>query len=109
MCKLSLATGDPVADFTGRVGDQVQIDVHGTNGQATIQQGTSYADQPLAAPWQFTIQAGNQALSVLVANPVVNDTTVIEEVCDANTRNTLLSYEFHPNAPLARFIILGQP
>jgi hypothetical protein len=109
MCKLSPATGDPVADFTGKVGDQVQIDVSGTSGRATIQQGTSYADQPLAAPWQFTIKAGNQVLSVLVADPVVNDTVVIEEVCDPHAKNALLSYEFHPNAPLARLIILGQP
>jgi hypothetical protein len=108
MCKLSPATGDPVADFKGKVGDQVQIDVHGTQGQAAIQQGTSYGDQPLAAPWQFTIQAGNQALSVLVANPVVGDPTVIEEVCD-NSRNPLHTYQFDPNGPLARFIILGHP
>jgi len=108
MCKLSLATGDPVADFTGRVGDQVQIDVHGTNGQAQIMPGTSYADQQLAAPWQFTIQAGNKSLNVLVANPVVGDPTVVEEVCEANARNTLYTYQFDPNGPLARFIIVGQ-
>jgi len=109
MCKLSPATGDPVADFTGKVGDQVQIAVTGASGPATIMKGSSYADQPLAAPWQFTIKAGNQVLSVLVEDPVVNDTIVIAEVCDAGTRNTLLSYEFHPNANLARLIILGQP
>ena len=108
MCKLTPATADLVADFLGHVGDQVQIDVHGSVGSAAIQPGTSYAGQQLAAPWQFTLKSGNQALNILVSNPVVGDTTVIEEVCDPNTRSDLLTYQFDPNGPVVRLIILGQ-
>jgi hypothetical protein len=106
-CKLTVSN-DPAADFEAVAGGApVQLDVHGTAGQAAILPGTSYAGQPLQAPWQFVIAQGYQPLDVVIANPVVGDMTTLEEVCDPDPRNSLLTFQSVPGGPVAHFIIKG--
>jgi|GEM_PF-4123020 len=111
-CKLSPST-DPQADYEGSVtpkgGVPAQIGVHGMAGNAFIQPGTSYAGQLLQDPWKFPIQAGIQRLLVFVGNPVPDDPTVIEEICDDGSRSTLLAYNYNPGANQISFTIKGIP
>ncbi len=104
-CKLTQAT-HPGADFVGKVGEQVQLAVSGTQGQAVIV-AARYAGQTLSAPWQFQIKSGINFLVLLIENSIPRDWTRVEEVCDSNTRNTLREYRHDPYGPSQAFEIAG--
>ncbi len=104
-CKLTQAT-HPGADFVGKVGEQVQLAVRGTQGQAVIV-AARYAGETLPDPSQFTIKSGTNMLVLLVDNSIPRDWTRIDEVCDANISNTLREYRHDPYGPAQAFEIEG--
>jgi hypothetical protein len=103
-CKLTKSS-KPNIDFEGNTGDKVQLGVSSDSKGATIV-SVVYDGNPVPAPWQFTLGAGNKFLTVVVDNPVPRDWTTIEEICNGS-RNPLKHYPFDPYGPAQTFIIRG--
>ena len=73
--------------FAGKIGDAVQIDVDSGDDTAFIVWAT-YCGNPLrkpnAGPWQFTIAAGENTLSLGIEDPAVGGVVHVNEVADGN-------------------------
>jgi hypothetical protein len=71
--------------FAGKISDQVQIDV-GSTGDTAFIVWVTYCGNPLpkpnAGPWQFTIAAGENTLSLGIEDPAVGGVVHVDEVAD---------------------------
>jgi len=94
------------ADFTGKAGAKVHLEVKGERGQAFIQTAV-YAGQTLSAPWTIQLQEGISFLHLLIENPVPRDWTSILEICGPAHSNVLLRYRYDPFGPTQSFEIEG--
>jgi hypothetical protein len=71
--------------FAGKINDPVQIDVDSSDDTAFIAWAT-YCGNPLSkpssGPWQFTIAAGENTLSLGIEDPAVGGVVHVNEVAD---------------------------
>jgi hypothetical protein len=106
-CKL-VTVQDPPPDFTGPIGETVQLAVSGTQGEVSVL-SASYGGQDITNSLQFVIAAGLKELFIDIANTVVGDETRVEELCDVavGTRNTLKSFPWNPIGGIVRLEIEG--
>ena len=101
-CKLNKST-KPGIHFEGKAGERVQLGVSSDSGGATIV-SVSYDGSQLSSPWTFALAAGTKFLTILIDNPVPQDWTTIQEMCNGST-SALLHYPFDPYGPTQTFRI----
>jgi hypothetical protein len=102
MCKLTAIAGG-IADLTAATGKTITIGVTGT---AAVILSAVYDGSVLAAPWQFTVGAGDKHLEVIVGN-LTGDRMQLRELCDDGTSNIIRDFKFDPGAPSLTFTIRG--
>jgi hypothetical protein len=101
------SSADPLADFDGATGSQVQLSIDSGTGAALIV-AVAYAGTNVPGPpFSFVIQTRNNALTILFDDPMPGDTVRLLEACPDGTKNVLRTLRFDPLGPTETLMIKG--